>query len=141
MEVIIGNNCRIHESVIYTEGAIRGCEEHKGSIVIGDNVWIGANVVINIGKEGVTRIGDDCIIMNQVNIGHNTIIGNGCEIGAGTIIAGHSELGENCKIKIGCIIRNRVWIRGGTAVGTGSVVSKNLDGDLWYGNPIKKIDI
>ena len=65
-----------------------------GSVVIGNNVEIGANTTIDRGTIENTTIGDNTKIDNLVMIGHNCKIGKGCmivshhiKIGADSIIA------------------------------------------------------
>ena len=127
-------------SVIGADGAIRGCDEWHGEVIIGDHVTIGANVTIAKGKGGETVIGDGCLIMNNALVGHNVEIGKECEIGGGALIAGHAKIGNRVKIKTGAIIRNRVSIADGVLIGMGAVVVKDIDepGTVWYGNPATK---
>lgn len=127
-------------SVIGADGAIRGCQEWRGEVIIGDHVTIGANVVIARGEGGETVIGDGCYIMNQALIGHNVEIGQECEIGGGVKIAGHAKIGNGVRIKTGALIRNRVKIADGVTIGMGAVVVKDIlePNTVWYGNPARK---
>jgi UDP-3-O-[3-hydroxymyristoyl] glucosamine N-acyltransferase len=86
--------------------ATSGGEHHKvpqvGSVVIEDDVEIGAGVTIDRGSIGTTVVGRGTKIDNLVQIGHNVHIGPGClivaqvgisgstRIGAGTVFAGQS---------------------------------------------------
>lgn len=75
---VIGRNCDIHKGCLLgrsNRGAKKGCP------TIGDDVWIGANVVI----VGNISIGDDVLIAPNafVNVdvpGHSIVIGNPCVI-------------------------------------------------------------
>ena len=138
--VCLGNNVEIQPgSIIGALGAIRGCRDHKGKIIIEDNVKIGANCVINIGAEGETRIAKGSWVMNMTNIGHNVMIGEACEIGAHSIICGHCEIGDEVIIKSGVIIRNRLLIMDGITIGMGAVVTKDLTKKgVYYGNPARQ---
>ncbi|MBQ9688703.1 UDP-3-O-(3-hydroxymyristoyl)glucosamine N-acyltransferase, partial [bacterium] len=65
-----------------------------GSVVIGNNVEIGANTTIDRGTIENTTIGDDTKIDDQVMIGHNCRIGKGCLIVSQVGIAGSCVIGD-----------------------------------------------
>jgi UDP-3-O-[3-hydroxymyristoyl] glucosamine N-acyltransferase len=65
-----------------------------GSVIIGDEVEIGANTTIDRGTLTDTVIGDGTKIDNLVQIGHNVVIGRHCIIVAQSGIAGSAELGD-----------------------------------------------
>ena len=65
-----------------------------GSVVIGNNVEIGANSAIDRGTIENTTIGDNTKIDNLVMIGHNCKIGSGCMIVSQVGIAGSCEIGD-----------------------------------------------
>lgn len=122
-------------TVIGYPGAIRELKDYQGKIKIGDNNFIGAHVSIMGGRK-ITLIGDDNIIMNKVNIGHDCSIMSRNEIGAGTVLSGYVFIGSDNKIKIGCVIRNRIEIENCNVIGCGSVVIKDIkSGEVWYGHP------
>ncbi|KUO61631.1 MAG: UDP-3-O-(3-hydroxymyristoyl)glucosamine N-acyltransferase [Alphaproteobacteria bacterium BRH_c36] len=65
-----------------------------GSVVIGDDVEIGANTTIDRGALSDTVIGEGTKIDNLVQIAHNVVIGRHCVIVAQSGIAGSAELGD-----------------------------------------------
>ena len=65
-----------------------------GSVIIGNNVEIGANTTIDRGTIENTIIGDNTKIDDQVMIGHNCKIGKGCMIVSQVGIAGSCEIGD-----------------------------------------------
>ncbi|MFO7639601.1 MAG: UDP-3-O-(3-hydroxymyristoyl)glucosamine N-acyltransferase [bacterium] len=94
-------------------GAVVGCEgfgyewtgerweqvEHRGAVVIEDDVHIGAGVTIARAKTGrETRVGRGTKIDAHVHIAHNVRIGRDCVIAAMTGIAGSAVLGDRVKI-------------------------------------------
>ena len=87
---IIGDNSQIHSgTVIGTDGFGFYNENdewfkipHIGSVIIGQNVEIGANCVIDKGCLGKTYINDGTKIDNLVHIAHNSKIGKNCAIAA-----------------------------------------------------------
>ncbi|MFZ1703751.1 MAG: UDP-3-O-(3-hydroxymyristoyl)glucosamine N-acyltransferase [Saprospiraceae bacterium] len=102
----IGDNCIIHaNAVIGSDGfgfaAVSG-DYNKisqiGNVVIGNNVEIGANTVIDRATMGSTIIKDGVKLDNLIQVGHNVLIGNNTVIAAQTGIAGSTKIGENCII-------------------------------------------
>ncbi len=64
----------------------------QSELVIGDRNTVRESVTINIGTTGgggVTRIGNDNLLMAYVHIGHDTTIGNGTIIANSCQLAGH----------------------------------------------------
>lgn len=74
------------------------------------------------GKESI--IGDNCTIMNNVNIGFNSIIGKNCTIMSGAFIGDNVIIGDNCTIYPNvviyrdCILGDDVMIHAGTVIGS-----------------------
>ena len=69
-----------------------------GSVIIGNNVEIGANTAIDRGTIEDTIIGDNTKIDDLVMIGHNCRIGKGCLIVAQVGIAGSCVIGDRVVI-------------------------------------------
>ncbi len=69
-----------------------------GSVVIGNNVEIGANTAIDRGTIENTTIGDSTKIDDLVMIGHNCKIGKGCLIVSQVGIAGSCIIGDRVVI-------------------------------------------
>ena len=65
-----------------------------GTVIIGDEVEIGANTSIDRGTIAATTIGNGTKIDNQVQIGHNVKIGENCLICGRVGIAGSAEIGN-----------------------------------------------
>ncbi len=82
-------------------GAVGAATNHElvriaslGSVVIGDDVEIGANTSIDRGTIAATRIGNGTKIDNQVQIGHNVVVGDNCLICGRVGIAGSAVIGN-----------------------------------------------
>jgi UDP-3-O-[3-hydroxymyristoyl] glucosamine N-acyltransferase len=115
----------------------------QGSLVIEDDVEIGANTTIDRGALGETRIGRGTKIDNQIHIGHNCIIGKNvviaaqvgisgsCVVGDGVVMAGQVGLGDHVTIGPGVIL-------GGAS---GVFPMKHLEGpgQLFMGVPAEPI--
>ncbi|MCM1339273.1 MAG: UDP-3-O-(3-hydroxymyristoyl)glucosamine N-acyltransferase [Muribaculaceae bacterium] len=69
-----------------------------GSVVIGNNVEIGANTTIDRGTIENTTIGDNTKIDDLVMIGHNCRVGKGCLIVSQVGIAGSCVIGDRVVI-------------------------------------------
>ncbi len=69
-----------------------------GSVVIGNNVEIGANTAIDRGTIENTIVGDNTKIDDLVMIGHNCRIGKGCLIVSQVGIAGSCVIGDRVVI-------------------------------------------
>lgn len=67
-----------------------------GTVIIGDNVEIGACTTIDRGALDNTEIHDGVIIDNQVQIAHNVIVGKHSALAGGSAIAGSTTLGSYC---------------------------------------------
>ena len=78
-----------------------------------------------IEKEGNSPIiGENCTIMNNVNIGFNTHIGLNCTLMSGSFIGDNVTLGDNCVIYPNvtiyrdCILGDDVMVHSGTVIGS-----------------------
>lgn len=65
-----------------------------GTVVIDDDVEIGANTTIDRAMLSETRVGRGTKIDNQVMVGHNSIIGRHCMIVSQVGLSGSVELGD-----------------------------------------------
>jgi UDP-3-O-[3-hydroxymyristoyl] glucosamine N-acyltransferase len=160
--VSIGNNCTIHPNVIIYDNCIIGNNVtihagstigadafyykkrptgydkllSSGSVVIEDNVDIGALCTIDRGVTANTTIKKGTKIDNQVQVGHDTIIGKECLIAAQTGIAGCVVLEDNVTLW------GQVGTNSGIIIGKGAVVlgqsgvTKSLKGGkTYFGSP------
>jgi len=143
--VKIGPNCSIgYEGFEFLrdKNEVPQFIEHKGGVIIEDNVEIQANVTIAraIDENDNTVIGKDSKLDNLVHIGHKCKIGKGNLLAAGTIFSGsvttgkNNFFGVNSMVIAGCIIGDY------NLIGMGSVVVKNIpDHEIWAGNPARKL--
>lgn len=130
----IGKRCIIHAN------AVIGCDgfgyrpneqghyqkiSHVGSVILEDDVEVGANTVIDRGTLSVTCIGKGSKIDNLVQIAHNVTIGQHTVIAAQTGIAGSTSVGDNVRIggQVGIgghlQIADKIEIQGHSGVHTG----------------------
>jgi UDP-3-O-[3-hydroxymyristoyl] glucosamine N-acyltransferase len=87
-----------------------------GTVILGDDVEVGANSCIDRGTIEATTVGDGTKIDNLVMVGHNTQIGRSC------LIAGRVGISGSCRIGEGVILAGGVGIADHVRVGDGAVV-------------------
>ncbi|HLM60379.1 MAG TPA: UDP-3-O-(3-hydroxymyristoyl)glucosamine N-acyltransferase, partial [Pyrinomonadaceae bacterium] len=102
----IGNNVILHAGVVIGAdgfGFVRGKDRYVkfpqiGTVVIEDNVEIGANSCVDRGALGETRIGEGTKIDNLVQVAHNVRIGKRVIIASQTGISGSTVIEDDCII-------------------------------------------
>jgi UDP-3-O-[3-hydroxymyristoyl] glucosamine N-acyltransferase len=97
-----------------------------GTVVIGDDVEIGANTAIDRGTISATRIGSHSKIDNLVQIGHNVRIGEGCMICGQVGIAGSAVVGDRVVLAGQVGIADHVTIGNDAVVGAKSAVGTDV---------------
>ncbi|MBI37382.1 MAG: UDP-3-O-(3-hydroxymyristoyl)glucosamine N-acyltransferase [Alphaproteobacteria bacterium] len=141
---IIGNNCNIHPGVRIGQrgfGFDMSPDGHLdvaqlGTVIVGDNVEIGANSCIDRGSGPNTVIGDGCKIDNLVQIGHNVQIGPGCVVVAQAGIAGSASLEKYVVLGGQSGVAGHIRIAEGTQLAGRSGIMRNTNsGDRLAGNP------
>ncbi len=97
-----------------------------GSVVIGNNVEIGANTAIDRGTIEDTIVGDNTKIDNLVMIGHNCRIGKGCMIISQVGIAGSCVIGDRVVIAGQAGLADHLNIGDDTIIAAQAGVSKSF---------------
>ena len=115
----------------------QGWEEvpQLGSVVIGDDVEIGANTCIDRGAIEDTVIGDGVRLDNLIQVAHNVRIGAHTAIAACTGIAGSAVIGARCMIGGGVGINGHIEIADETVVLAWSLVTHSLTKGIYGGSP------
>ncbi len=139
--IVIGHHVNIGKRVLVHPGSVLGSEgfgyvlddgrhykvPQLGTVVIEDDVEIGANVCIDRATIGATRIGEGTKIDNLVQIAHNVQIGKNCilcgQVGVSgsvivednVIMAGQAGLADHVKIGKGAILGAKTGIMGDVA--------------------------
>ena len=122
----IGNNTKIYTfASIGTDPQDLKYQEEQTKLEIGNNNIIREHATINkgtVGGGGVTKIGNDNLIMIGAHIAHDCVIANNVVIGNSAAMAGHTEIdddviiGGNCGIQQFTRIGKMAMIGGMTAV-------------------------
>ena len=115
----------------------------QGSLVIEDDVEIGANTTIDRGALEETRIGRGVKLDNLVHVGHNVQVGANVVIAAQTGISGSSSVGAGAVIAGQVGIADHVEIGEGAILGAQCGVPSNKQirgaGVLFWGTPARPI--
>jgi UDP-3-O-[3-hydroxymyristoyl] glucosamine N-acyltransferase len=146
--VTIGDRVIIHpNAVLGSDGfgfATAEGVHHKvpqiGTVVVGDDVEIGAGTTIDRGTMGATVIGDGCKIDNLVQIAHNVTLGKGTILAAQVGIAGSTKVGEYVVMggQVGLVGHIEVGDR--VQIGAKSGIPKSIPpGEIWFGYPARPI--
>lgn len=161
-QVVVGKNCTLHPNVtlyagcnlgarvIIHSGTVLGSDgfgyavsqqgatkiHHLGSVILEDDVEVGANSCIDRATLGETHIGARTKIDNLCQIGHNVITGTDCIIAGTVAVAGSTSLGRGVTLGGGSGVVDHVHIADGATIGARSLVTKNIPaGQTWAGYP------
>ncbi|PYS79923.1 MAG: UDP-3-O-(3-hydroxymyristoyl)glucosamine N-acyltransferase [Acidobacteria bacterium] len=166
--VRVGSDCVIHPNVFLEDGMTIGDrvilhagvvigadgfgyvrDEHShhkfpqiGTVVIEDDVELGANTCVDRAALGRTRIGRGTKIDNMVHVGHN------CDIGKRVVIAAQTGISGSVTIEDDCIIGGQVGfgdhirVQSGAVIGSkaGILPGKIVRPGVWWGIPIQPLE-
>ena len=152
-DVTIGDRVVLHAGVVIGAdgfGYVRDGDEtggyHKfpqrGTVVIEDDVELGAHTCVDRAALGQTRIGRGTKLDNMVHVGHN------CDIGERVVIAAQTGISGSVTIEDDCVIGGQVGFGDHIRVMTGAVIGSKagvLPGKIvrpgvWWGIPIQPLD-
>jgi UDP-N-acetylglucosamine acyltransferase len=98
-------------------------------LIIGDHNKIREFTLLNPGTEGgggITKIGNNNLLMGYVHLGHDVIMGDNCILANGATLAGHVELGNNVVIGGLTPIHQFVHIGDYAMIGGASALSQDI---------------
>jgi UDP-3-O-[3-hydroxymyristoyl] glucosamine N-acyltransferase len=166
--VIVGDDCVFHPNVVLYDGISVGSRvilhagvclgadgfgyvRHElgyqkfpqvGTVIIEDDVELGAHTCVDRAALGRTRIGRGTKLDNMVHVGHNCDIGERVVIAAQTgisgsvviedeaVIGGQVGFGDHTRVQKGAIIGSKAGILPGKIVRPG----------VWWGIPVQPLD-
>jgi UDP-3-O-[3-hydroxymyristoyl] glucosamine N-acyltransferase len=128
--VIIGARCMIHA------GAMLGCDGfgflqtaqgHRkipqiGTVILGDEVEVGACATVDRATVSATRIGRGTKIDDHVHVAHNCVIGEDCLLCGQVGIAGSTTIGNNVMMGGQAGVNDHVHIADNVIIGAASDV-------------------
>jgi UDP-3-O-[3-hydroxymyristoyl] glucosamine N-acyltransferase len=166
--VTIGDDCVLHPNVVLYDGVTIGNRVilhaavcigadgfgyvrhdqgyHKfpqiGTVVIEDDVELGAHTCVDRAALGRTRIGRGTKLDNMVHVGHN------CDIGERVVIAAQTGISGSVVIEDDAVIGGQVGFGDHTRVQKGAVIGSKagiLPGKIvrpgvWWGIPVQPLD-
>jgi UDP-3-O-[3-hydroxymyristoyl] glucosamine N-acyltransferase len=148
--VVVYDRCELGDRVIVHSGVVIGADgfgyifrngqhrknAHIGTVIIEDDVEIGANSCIDRAKIGVTRIGRGSKIDNLVMVAHNVQVGPLCVLTAQTGLAGSVRLGRGVAFGGQAGATPGVYIGDGAQIAAQSGVTNDLEaGEIVFGMP------
>jgi len=112
-----------------------------GSVVLGDDVEVGANATIDRGTVADTTIGAGTKIDNLVHIGHNCRIGRDCLICGQTGFAGSVRMGDRVVLGGKCGVSDNIAIGSDVVAAGATKIFTNVPaGRILMGHPAVKMD-
>ncbi len=132
--VRIGDRCILHPNVVIGSDGFGLVEDKQrwikvpqiGSVVIGNDVEIGANTTVDRGALDDTVIEDGCKLDNQIQVAHNVQIGAYTAIAACVGIAGSARIGRHCRISGAVGVLGHLSIADHVTVTAMSLVTKDI---------------
>jgi UDP-3-O-[3-hydroxymyristoyl] glucosamine N-acyltransferase len=166
--VSVGDDCVLHPSVVLYDGVSIGNRvilhagvclgadgfgyvrhdlgyqkfPQVGTVVIEDDVEIGAHTCVDRAALGRTRIGRGTKLDNMVHVGHN------CDIGERVVIAAQTGISGSVVIEDDAVIGGQVGFGDHTRVLKGAIIGSKagiLPGKIvrqgvWWGIPVQPLD-
>ncbi|HEY5228854.1 MAG TPA: UDP-3-O-(3-hydroxymyristoyl)glucosamine N-acyltransferase [Opitutaceae bacterium] len=133
-ECTLGSRVRLHPGVVIGSDGfgyelVAGRHEkvpQVGTVVIGDDVEIGANSTVDRSRFERTVVGEGTKIDNLVQVGHNVVIGRHCMICAQVGIAGSVTFGDYVVVGGQCGIAGHITIGSGAMLAAKSGVKEDI---------------
>ena len=166
--VNVGDDCVLHPNVVLYDGVTIGTRvilhagvclgadgfgyvrhdlgyqkfPQVGTVIIEDDVEIGAHTCVDRAALGRTRIGRGTKLDNMVHVGHN------CDIGERVVIAAQTGISGSVVIEDDAVIGGQVGFGDHTRVQKGAIIGSKagiLPGKIvrpgvWWGIPVQPLD-
>ncbi len=140
----LGQRVRLHAGAVigsdgygyvFDQGVHRKIPQ-VGSVIVQDDVEIGANTTVDRGALGATVIGRGTKIDNLAQIAHNVVTGEHCLIISQVGIAGSTRIGNYVTIAGQVGIAGHLKIGSRVTIGAQSGVMNHIpDGEKWLASP------
>ena len=149
-DVTIGDRVILHAGVVIGADGFGyvsdGQSHHKfpqiGTVVIEDDVELGAHTCVDRAALGRTRIGKGTKLDNMVHVGHNCDIGERVVIAAQTGISGSVTIEDDCIIGGQVGFGDHIHVQSGAVIGSkaGILPGKIVRPGVWWGIPIQPLE-
>jgi UDP-3-O-[3-hydroxymyristoyl] glucosamine N-acyltransferase len=132
--VVVGDRCVLHSGVVLGSDGF-GLVFHQkhwekvpqiGTVILQDEVEIGANTTVDRGALDDTVIEQGCKLDNLIQVAHNVRIGAHTAIAACVGIAGSANIGRYCKISGAAVVLGHLSIVDHVTVTAMSLVTKDI---------------
>jgi UDP-3-O-[3-hydroxymyristoyl] glucosamine N-acyltransferase len=137
---VIYAGCRLGRRVIVHAGAVIGADgfgfipgsggpakiPQVGTVIVEDDVEIGANSTIDRATLGETVVGRGTKIDNLVHIGHNVEVGQRCLMAAQVGVAGSSRIGDDVLLGGQVGVSDHVHVGDGAMLSGGAAVMRDV---------------
>ena len=146
--VTIGKRCTIHANVALgsygfgwaPDGLAYEAIPQVGATIIGDDVSIGANSVVNRGTLGNTTVGSGTKIDSLVILSHNVEVGENCLFVSQVGISGTVQIGSHCTFGGQVGVAGHLTIGDNVQIAAQSGVSHHLESNgTYFGSPARPI--
>ena len=154
--VVLYDNVSIGDRVILHAGVCIGADgfgyvrsdmgyhkfPQRGTVVIEDDVELGAHTCVDRAALGITRIGKGTKLDNLVHVGHNCDIGERVVIAAQTGISGSVIIEDDVVIGGQVGFGDHIRVRSGAVIGSkaGVLPGKIVRPGVWWGIPIQPLE-
>ncbi|MFT5288408.1 MAG: UDP-3-O-[3-hydroxymyristoyl] glucosamine N-acyltransferase [Planctomycetota bacterium] len=153
---VVGWNVQVGERCIIHAGTVLGSDgfgfeptatgwvkiPQCGTVVVDDDVEMGANCSIDRGRFGATRIGRGAKLDNLVHVAHNVVVGPNVLLIAQVGLAGSAKLGEWCIIAGQAGVGGHVTVGPKARVAGQTGVSKDVEGGHdYFGTPVQRREV
>jgi UDP-3-O-[3-hydroxymyristoyl] glucosamine N-acyltransferase len=154
--VVLYDNVSIGDRVILHAGVCIGADgfgyvrsdmgyhkfPQRGTVLIEDDVELGAHTCVDRAALGVTRIGKGTKLDNLVHVGHNCDIGERVVIAAQTGISGSVIIEDDVVIGGQVGFGDHIRVRSGAVIGSkaGVLPGKIVRPGVWWGIPIQPLE-
>ena len=114
----------------------------RGTVLIEDDVELGAHTCVDRAALGQTRIGRGTKLDNMVHVGHNCDIGERVVIAAQTGISGSVTIEDDVVIGGQVGFGDHIRVQSGAVIGSkaGVLPGKIVRPGVWWGIPIQPLD-
>jgi UDP-3-O-[3-hydroxymyristoyl] glucosamine N-acyltransferase len=138
--VTVGEYCLVGQRCVFHAGVVIGADgfgfapspagwekiEQLGTVLIGNDVEIGANTCVDRAALGQTVIEDGVKLDNLIQIGHNVHIGAHSALAGCVGVAGSARIGERCTIGGGAVVLGHLSLADGVHISAASVVTRSI---------------
>lgn len=168
VDVVLGEDTRVFPGVVFGDrvilgarcviqaGAVIGADgfgfeptaegwsriPQCGTVILGDDVDVGANSTIDRARFGATKIGNMVKIDNQVQVAHNSVLGDASLLCAHAGLAGSVTLGKRVIMGGQSGAAGHLKIGDGTQIAGGSGVFSNVEAGStlggWPARPMRE---